>query len=369
MLARRQRILFLNNQGVAASGGGVTILRELLSHLADRYAITLACFDAEPGEEHGFTQVPLPRAPDPYWRAAPILRSRHLAATVPPALLRDADLVVTLDPHFCDAVMQTRPRRLLHLSLSCTPRQETVGRSGVQAALTFLQYGMLERRLLRAADEVVVASRLHARELRRYDACPSLRTNVLYPVFSHDRAPPANERNRPLTVLAAGRLEPLKRFDFVVRLAAELRDLDCRFVIAGDGPELARLRALASGLPVTFPGNVANLAALLSETDIFVHPSRYESFGIVLFEAMRAGVASLCAGGRAAIGCREVMADGVETCVVDFERPEAARTLRRLAAEPATRSAMGSAGRKRAAELLAESYATKFDRIVERLVA
>lgn len=99
-------------------------------------------------------------------------------------------------------------------------------------------------------------------------------------------------------VLYVGRLEQRKGVAHLVRSWAhiEARYPRVRLVIGGDGPERASLQRLASDLGlkrVCFLGYVsaADLPRLLTSAAIFCAPATYaESFGIVLIEAMAAGL-------------------------------------------------------------------------------
>ncbi len=109
--------------------------------------------------------------------------------------------------------------------------------------------------------------------------------------------PAARDDEHP-TVLYVGRLEQRKGVAHLLRAAARLqRQLPgLRLEIGGDGPEHQSLQALASDLAltsVTFHGYVpaAELPDLLRRADIFCAPATHaESFGIVLLEAMAAGL-------------------------------------------------------------------------------
>lgn len=98
------------------------------------------------------------------------------------------------------------------------------------------------------------------------------------------------------TVLFVGRLVPVKGVDVLVDAFARVR-ADARLVIAGDGPEAARLRA-AAGPRVEFAGEVRGAARdrLLAAADVVVVPSveveggRSEGTPVVALEAMAAGV-------------------------------------------------------------------------------
>ncbi len=93
-----------------------------------------------------------------------------------------------------------------------------------------------------------------------------------------------------------GRLHENKGIDIMLEAFARLRDrgVAARLRIAGDGPEMAALRAMATDLglddQVAFTGWVSPAADYLATLDLFVLPSRVEPFGLVVAEAMAAGV-------------------------------------------------------------------------------
>ncbi|MDQ0613778.1 glycosyltransferase involved in cell wall biosynthesis [Microbacterium sp. W4I4] len=116
------------------------------------------------------------------------------------------------------------------------------------------------------------------------------------------------EQLPPVFVLGASRFIPYKRLDLVIRSAARA---DLPAVIAGSGPDEARLRAVATdaGVPVMFvisPSD-ALLYALMQQASAFVFPA-VEDFGIIPVEAQAAGtpVVTGPVGGQ-----RETFTDGV----------------------------------------------------------
>lgn len=117
----------------------------------------------------------------------------------------------------------------------------------------------------------------------------------------------------PPVIGALGRLHPVKGFDVLLRAAAMLRDrgVDFTLRIAGDGPELQALRDLRGELGlagrVEFCGWLSEPEAFISGLDLFVVPSRYEAFGLVLAEAMAAGVPVVASDLK---GPRAVLEDG-----------------------------------------------------------
>lgn len=86
-------------------------------------------------------------------------------------------------------------------------------------------------------------------------------------------------------------------FLYVGRVAVEKNiaafldlDLPGRKVVVGSGPQLAALRAAYPD--VTFTGSLAGeqLAEAFASADVFVFPSRTDTYGIVLLEAMASGL-------------------------------------------------------------------------------
>jgi glycosyltransferase involved in cell wall biosynthesis len=138
--------------------------------------------------------------------------------------------------------------------------------------------------------------------------------------------PGARERLRARLGIAAdapvfgalGRAERGKGFDLLLDAFLQLDDPRAWLVIAGQGRELQALRRRAAGHPrILLPGFVERPRDWLELFDVFVSPARDEPFGLVLLEAMEAGlpiVASASHGARhlaPAIGSALVPCDDV----------------------------------------------------------
>lgn len=366
--AKRHRVLFLNNQGLGAIGGGVSIMRHLVEAFAPDMDVTVMSYDFPDEAPSGVRQLQMPAPPVPttaLWRFAPLIRARHMARFATRAEMDEADVIIVLDCHAALALKGVSPSKIVYLSLSCIPRQE---RAGGRGRLSCAQYAWLERRAALAAGRVVVASRVHAAELARWEGLRSLRPIVLNPCLPCSMQVPVRVTTHSVpTVLCAARMQPEKRFALVLELAARLRDIPCRWVFAGDGPQRGALQAqtLTAGLAdrVSFAGPTQNLPALLAQADILLHTSSYESFGMVMFEAMRAGVVPV---GRAdpglVLGYREIVQDGVDCRLLDLtDLDAAALAFRRLLLDADERSRLSEAARLSARRILSgPSYADRF---------
>ena len=169
---------------------------------------------------------------------------------------------------------------------------------------------------------------------------------------------------RPV-LLWASRLDPQKGFRVAVAAFSELaaRFEDLSFVVVGDGRDRHAVDSLAPAVRrrVRMVGTVANrdLHAYHAGADVYVAPATgHESFGVILVEAMAAGVPIVASD---IDGYREVVRDGVDGLLVPPNDPGAlAEAIGRILADPATSRRLGSAGRERAATF-------SWDRIVPRI--
>jgi glycosyltransferase involved in cell wall biosynthesis len=130
--------------------------------------------------------------------------------------------------------------------------------------------------------------------------------------------------------------------------AARLMSSDSHVVLAG-APVIDD--GMCDDLPsnVTSVGwvNAGQLQWLFSEADILVVPSRWEGFGLVAAEAMRAGVAIVASNVG---GLREVVVHGETGYLIQSESPVAiVEAVREVDASKMER--MGEAGRKRVKDL------------------
>lgn len=226
---------------------------------------------------------------------------------------------------------------------------------------------------LRRAARVVALSHFTARQVASVHRVPETRLAVIHPAVDPvllreaSAAAPRGARDC-VTLLTVARLAAQERYkgcDTVISaLPAVLSEAGrVRYVIAGDGDDLPRLRALAGAQDVAtavlFAGRVQQreLPALYRDGDIFVMPSvaerraagwTGEGFGIVYIEASAFGLPVIAGNGG---GAPEAVQDGVTGYVVDGRDAGAvAAALIRLIKDRPLRERIGAAGRQWVAE-------------------
>lgn len=165
-----------------------------------------------------------------------------------------------------------------------------------------------ERVALSHAQAVVVSSPLTARVLTEDFQVPPGKLTIAEP--GTEPALRATGAGSPFTMLAVGSIIPRKGYLGLIDALAALSNPDWHLIIAGspehDPAEANRLReaVLASGKrgQITIAGKVSNreLTELYARADLFVMPSLYEGYGMVLAEALARGLAIVCTTGGAA---------------------------------------------------------------------
>ena len=163
------------------------------------------------------------------------------------------------------------------------------------------------------------------------------------------RPDPATPRSPDPLFVALGRLTDYKRLDLLLRLWERVRHVvGGKLVIAGDGPERARLEALA-GPGVVFTGRVSEQEKhrLLCSAWLLVHPALIEGWGIVVSEAAIRGTPAVAFD---VPGLRDSVVHG-ETGMLVRTEGQFASAWASLAIDGRRREALGRAARTRALQL------------------
>jgi glycosyltransferase involved in cell wall biosynthesis len=169
-------------------------------------------------------------------------------------------------------------------------------------------------------------------------------------------------------------LVPEKGHVILLRAFAELRAKfpQCVLLIAGDGPEMAGLQALAAQLrledAVKVPGFVSDVESVYAATDLFVFPSHHEPLACAMLSAMAYAlpVVAFDRGGNP-----EAIEDGKNGLLVKELDPKAlAAALASLVAHPEEAARLGRAARETVIVRFSEDRMTEETlRLYEHLVA
>jgi glycosyltransferase involved in cell wall biosynthesis len=161
-----------------------------------------------------------------------------------------------------------------------------------------------------------------------------------------------------VAALFVGRLVDEKGVMLLVRALERLPDASIRLVAFGAGPLRSELRRIADRLPIHLAGIAGKevLAAAYASADVFVLPSRFEPWGLVVNEAMASGLPCVVSD---AVGCREDLVTPGETALV-FPSGDAealAEAVGRLAGDAPMRRRIGVAAQTRMQDWSMGTYA------------
>ena len=217
---------------------------------------------------------------------------------------------------------------------------------GGQADAFFTQAPGWVRRMLAGASLRVIPSPFLQRVFARLGLVSEVIPNsVDLSLFAPQAAalpvnvPPADGRpsNAPVHLVVTRNLEAIYDIPTALRTFAQVRQQvpSARLTVAGSGPELERLQALAQQLQVApavvFTGRLANadMAALLRSATCLLNPSRVDNMPVSVLEAFACGVpvVSTRAG-----GIPDMLQDGVTGLLADVgdDAALAAQVLRVL---------------------------------------
>lgn len=135
---------------------------------------------------------------------------------------------------------------------------------------------------------------------------------------------PKRIRNKPFIIGSAGRLFPVKDYPLLIEVAREVsrKAVDICFRLAGDGPELSRLRSLVAKYrlddTVTFLGSVTDMEGFYKGLDIYINTSLHEGVPMSVLEAMAYGLPVVA---PRVGGLVEIMTDQLEGFLVENRDP------------------------------------------------
>jgi len=241
-----------------------------------------------------------------------------------------------------------------------------------------------EQHLLQSVDRVIAATIDERTQMMRYCGAPMNRVQVIpcgvdlemFVPYSQQeaRTQMGLDTQQPL-VLFAGRLDPFKGPDILLR-AASMMEEKAQIVIVGgsltDDKDLQNLRMLASELNieqrVQFLGAQLQhvLPHLYSAADVTVVPSYHESFGLVAVESLACGtpVVATRAGGLMTIVHNDENGYLVPRCPGFF-----AERLDAILRSPETKAQLQREARPSVLQFSWQSVANQMDEVYTDLVS
>lgn len=173
-------------------------------------------------------------------------------------------------------------------------------------------------------------------------------------------------------LLSVGRVVYQKGFDLAMRALAGIKDIEWKWYIAGDGPQMEALQTLAKELGIAerviFLGwqSRVDLIEQYKKASLFIFPSRHEGMPNALLEAMASGlpVIATCIAGN-----EELVVDGETGFLVPSEDVNALGVaIRKLLTDAVLRQQMGLASRHRVEENYSwESTAKQYAILLEKV--
>jgi len=194
--------------------------------------------------------------------------------------------------------------------------------------------------------------------------------HLLQPGFDYERFRARKRRglpaSAPIRLINVGSFQHKKNQIFIVSVARALREagVDFKVDLLGDGENRAKVQSEVNrwGLAdrVTLHGNVERVEEWLWRSHLYLHAAWYEPFGLVLLEAMAAGLPCVVLDGK---GNRDLIEQAQNGYMLDKQDAyEFAARIKALTGSPEVYEAMSA---------YAQEYAKGFDigRVADRLMA
>lgn len=223
-------------------------------------------------------------------------------------------------------------------------------------------------REIQTADLIVVASSFTQSTLAEF--WPELETPVVVRPYGAPslcvREPSQRKPGDPLRIVSVGHLTAAKGIHYVLQTVRRL-DIPWTLTLAGALPaeQPAELKRALGDSRIEYLGHVPHhaLMALLPKAHVLVSASLYEGFGLVITEAMSAGL-PVIATERS--GAPDVLEDSKEGFITPVRAPErVAELLVGLFENESERRRMARDARRKANQLSWSSYELEIRRLVE----
>lgn len=160
---------------------------------------------------------------------------------------------------------------------------------------TLLNY--IDRKLLleKRNAKIIVISEYNKEDLLRdikFKGEVFVLNNFIEDKYFSNTAPNRTREENCLKVIAVGNLTDSKNYKYIVEIFSHLKDKNIFLDIFGNGDVEKYKQVLNQNniTSITFMGAVPNIYDHIKDYDLFIMASKYEGFGLAVFEAMASGV-------------------------------------------------------------------------------
>lgn len=230
-------------------------------------------------------------------------------------------------------------------------------------------------RVLRHCDGVIATGKESARRYHKLLGDDRPVTSVPYYIPLDDwlsiplRQTP--HADRPIRFLTAGQLVPRKGLDILLDACRSLPAEGWILDIYGQGPERDRLQAIIDmhHLPVTLRGALPFQRRMegFRNYDCFVFPTRWDGWGMVVVEALAAGLPVIASD--QAMSAHDFLIDGTNGWIVPCDSAALATALRRVIDKPDKIGMWSRAARESVRSFDPRDGAREIVRLCQSLVA
>ena len=226
-------------------------------------------------------------------------------------------------------------------------------------------------------DRIIAISQSVKKSLLLYEFVSKKKVYVLsncidYQLFENNSKLEKLSTKENITIGTVCRLEPQKgiRYLLLAMKTILIKFPNVKLEIVGTGSLLNELQNLADELGISnsikFLGKFADVIPFYRRMDIFVLPSLYEGFGIVILEAMAMGIPIVATN---VDGIKEVVINGESGLLIPPKNPEAiAIAVKHLIDNPQFTERLISEGKKRAKLFDIQDHLMNLDKLYTSLL-
>jgi glycosyltransferase involved in cell wall biosynthesis len=322
--------------------------------------------------------------------------ARHVARQI----TQSHDLFISCQPETISAYTRLHPDRDAIFVCGGTTLLHDEAQKNDQARLPawrripFAMDRLLRRRAESAgfhSASAVIFDSYHTRDLVSRKYClNSNRTFAIHGSVDADYFVPATQKQRidargslgigpdRQVLLWTGRIAPEKNVELLIDAIAESANSRVMCVLVGDGPHRSNVQARVESLGlsdrVIFAGRQPDVRPYLHAADVFVFPSRGESFGCSLAEAMACGLACVALksdGDGVQNASSELITSGCSGVLVEEPDPRTLwAAIAALLESDSKREAIGFQARRRAASCFTwQTAGQQLVRVIQAVVS